>query len=79
MSYRKRQNGSHEKIGIVVFFLVFTLPVPVTGSGFINFINTRPESYEGQTISAVELIANPSRDVEALRPFGTAESRTTFF
>jgi outer membrane protein assembly factor BamA len=68
MSYRKRQNGSHEKIGIVVFFLVFTLPVPVQAQ--VSSISSIPAQslYEGQTISAVELIANPSRDVEALRP-----------
>lgn len=83
MSHWKRQLCSQENVGTVVLFLVFALALPVRAQ-----LSTQPPQslYEGQTLSAVELIANPHRDVEPIRslisqkagqPFSEASVRAT--
>jgi len=65
MSHWNRQVYGYKKAGPVVFFLVFTLADPAQA----QISSTLAQNlYEGQTLSAVELIANPRRDVEPLRP-----------
>jgi len=63
MSNSKLHVQTLEKIGAAMLFLVFAA-APVCAQ--LSSISTQP-IYEGQTLSAVNLIANPHRDVEYLR------------
>ncbi len=49
---------------LVLFDCVILSPVPILG----QTTSADPGVYEGQVVSAVDLIANPHRDVEPLRP-----------
>ena len=64
MSHWELQVYTYEQVGTVVFLLVFSLAVPVQAQ-----LSSMPAEslYEGQRLSAVELIANPHRDVGPLR------------
>jgi outer membrane protein insertion porin family len=64
MSNSKLHVQTLEQIGTAMLFLVFMAAV----SAGAQLSSTSTQSiYEGQTLTAVELIANPHRDVESLR------------
>jgi outer membrane protein insertion porin family len=64
MSDSTRRACVHNKIEVVVLFLLFTLSVPVRAEP-----SSTPDEnlYEGQTLTTVALIANPHRNVQPLR------------
>jgi outer membrane protein insertion porin family len=64
MSKSKLHVQTLEEIGTAIFFLIFAAAVPLRAQ--IQSISSQP-IYEGQNLSAVDLIANPNRNVESLR------------